>query len=89
LHERVVTAAGTGVVSRLTGQKYSITDVGRDRYGFSMRSMVTDGTIPRTIALRLPTERKISAGKRVPTKPDGIFLTGQIWLDNEIHLIQL
>jgi hypothetical protein len=39
LHERVVTAAGTGVVSRLTGHKYSITEFSRDRNGFPMRSV--------------------------------------------------
>ena len=53
LHERVVTAAGTGVVFRLTGHKYSITDVLRDN-GFPMPSVVADETIPVTISLSLP-----------------------------------
>ncbi len=48
-HERVVTAAGTEVAFAW-----------RDKNGFSMRSVVTDGTIPGTVSLRLPTERDIS-----------------------------
>ncbi len=33
--------------------------------------------------LSLLTDRTCLAKKWVPTKPDGTFLTGQIWLDNE------